>query len=70
MAVSRHLSAVVSLVENMPDLHRRLAETKTGSENTLRRRQIDGLDRQIDRLVRELYGISDEEIAIVEGATK
>jgi hypothetical protein len=26
-------------------------------------------DRQIDRLVYELSGLSDEEIAIVEGAT-
>jgi hypothetical protein len=32
----------------MLDLHRRLAETKTGSENTLRRRQIEATDRQID----------------------
>jgi Txe/YoeB family toxin of Txe-Axe toxin-antitoxin module len=61
---------MVSIVEDILDLNRRLSESGTGSENTLRRRQIDGFDRQIDRLVRELYGISDEEIAIVEGATK
>jgi len=27
-------------------------------------------DRQIDRLVYELYGLTDEGIAIVEGATE
>ena len=32
-------------------------------------RQIEATDRQIDRLVYELYGLSDEEIAIVEEAT-
>ena len=33
------------------------------------RRQIDATDRRIDRLVYQLYGLSDEEIAIVEEAT-
>ena len=32
-------------------------------------RQIDKTDRQIDQLVYELYGLSDEEIKIVEEAT-
>jgi len=32
------------------------------------RRQIDTTDRQIDRLVYELYGLADEEIRIVEEA--
>jgi hypothetical protein len=31
-------------------------------------RQIDATDRQIDRLVYELYGLTDEEIRIVEEA--
>ena len=33
-------------------------------------RQIDATDKQIDRLVYELYGLTDEEIRIVEGVTK
>ena len=32
-------------------------------------RQIDATDRQIDQLVYELYGLTDEEIRIVEDAT-
>jgi len=33
-------------------------------------RQIDSTDRQIDRLVYDLYGLTDAEIEIVEGADK
>lgn len=29
--------------------------------------QIDATDRQIDKLVYELYGLTEEEIAVVEG---
>ena len=32
-------------------------------------RQIEATDRQIDRLVYELYGLTEEEIAIVEETT-
>jgi len=33
-------------------------------------RQIEATDHEIDRLVYELYGLSEEEIRIVEEATK
>jgi hypothetical protein len=33
-------------------------------------RQVDATDRQIDRLVYELYGLTEEEIAIVEGGDR
>ena len=39
---------------------------RTGHERTARERQIEATDRQIDRLVYELYGLTDDEIAIVE----
>ena len=32
-------------------------------------REIAATDRQIDQLVYQLYGLTDEEIAIVEAAT-
>ncbi len=32
-------------------------------------RQIDATDQQIDRLVYELYGLTDDEIQLVEGET-
>jgi len=36
-------------------------------EKTALQRQIDATDRQIDQLVYELYGLTVEEIEIVEG---
>lgn len=33
-------------------------------------RRIEATDREIDRLVYDLYGLTDEEIALVEEATK
>jgi len=59
---------VVTLVESMLSLNKQLAATNTGHEKTALQRQIDGTDRQIDQLVYELYGLTDDEIAIVEGA--
>jgi len=32
-------------------------------------REIEATDRQIDQLVYQLYGLTDEEIKIVEAAT-
>ena len=43
---------------------------KTGHEKTLLSRQIEATDRQIDDLVRELRGLTAEEIAIVENAVR
>jgi len=36
--------------------------------NSYSQRQIDSTDRQIDNLVYELYGLTEEEIKIVEKA--
>ena len=63
---SKH-DQMVQLVEQMLALHKQLADDKTGHEQTLLQRQIDATDRQIDKLVYELYGLTEEEIKIVEG---
>jgi hypothetical protein len=47
-------------------LHKQLVEAKTPDEKTRIQRQIDATDYQIDRLVYELYGLTEEEIRIVE----
>jgi type II restriction/modification system DNA methylase subunit YeeA len=41
----------------------------TDHEKTVVKRQIDATDREIDALVYELYGLTDDEIRIVEEAT-
>ena len=58
---------MVTLVDAMQTLHRRLAAAKSEAQKTVIQQQIDADDEEIDRLVYDLYGLSDEEIAIVEG---
>lgn len=58
---------MVALVEKMLALHQQLAAAKTPQDATLLQRQIDATDRQIDQLVYQLYGLTDEEIVLVEG---
>lgn len=60
---------MVDLVERMLALHKQLAAAKTDHTKTNLQRQIDATDAQIDKLVYELYGLSEDEIRIVESAT-
>ena len=62
---SRH-DKMVSLVEQMLSLNKQLSTAKTDHEKTALQRQIDATDNQIDKLVYELYGLTEEEIRIVE----
>jgi hypothetical protein len=50
----------------MLSLNKRLPEAKTDHDKTALQRQIDATDQQIDQLVYELYGLTEEEIRIVE----
>jgi hypothetical protein len=65
---ARH-DRMVKLVESMLTLHKQLAATKTPDDKTRLQRQIQATDNQIDRLVYELYGLTEEEIKIVEEGT-
>jgi len=63
---ARH-DRMVALVEQMLELHKRLHDAKTApADRELYQRQIDATDREIDRLVYDLYGLTEEEIRIVE----
>ncbi len=66
---ARH-DRMVELVDTMLKLHKDHQAAKTAHEKSLIQRQIDTTDKQIDQLVYELYGLTDEEIRIVEEATK
>ncbi len=48
-------------------LHKSLQSAKTPQEKEAVQRQVESTDGQIDKLVYELYGLSEEEIGIVEG---
>ena len=65
--VARH-DRMVELVERMLALHKDVQAAKTPNRQTMLQRQIEATDRQIDGLVYDLYDLTDEEIAIVEGA--
>ena len=58
------------LVERMMKLHKKLVEAKVPGEKERMKREIEATDRQIDSLVYELYGLTTDEIAIVEGHSK
>jgi predicted nucleic acid-binding Zn-ribbon protein len=47
-----------------------LSSSKTADERNAIQRQIDVTDKEIDRLVYELYDLTDDEINIVEEATR
>lgn len=51
----------------MLELHKKLGAAKAPNEKTRLQREIDATDGQIDKLVYELYGLTEEEIKIVEG---
>ncbi len=58
---------IVKHVETMLELHQKLAAAQTPQEKTGLERQIAVTDSQIDRLVYQLYGLTEPEIALVEG---
>ena len=64
--VARH-DKLVALVERMLALHKKLATATIPADKELYQRQIDATDEEIDALVYELYGLTEEEIEIVEG---
>ncbi len=59
---------MVMLVERMLTLHKDKAAARLATERNVMQQQIEATDTQIDRLVYDLYGLTDAEIAMVEGA--
>jgi hypothetical protein len=56
--------------DTMLSLHKRLAGEKLPQKREQIEREITATDRQIDQLVYQLYGLTEDEIRIVEEATK
>jgi hypothetical protein len=68
-ATSRSRAAhdeIVHLVDSMLALHKQLASAKSEAKRGVIQRQIEATDAEIDRLVYDLYGLTKDEIAIVE----
>jgi len=66
---ARH-DKMVSMVQRMLDLHKRVQAAKTQHERGVFQRQIAATDEEIDRFVYELYGLTEEEIRTVEETTQ
>lgn len=59
---------MVTLVDKMMAMHKQKPRTPQAKESL--QREIEATDKQIDQLVYELYGLTEEEIKIVEGGGK
>jgi len=57
---------MVDLVDRMLELQQRVGEARMSHDKTILQRQIEATNNEIDRLVYELYGLTDTEIAVIE----
>ena len=64
-----HRDQLTLLVDLILKLNNQIISTSPDQNVTTIQRQIDATDSQIDRLVYELYGLTEEDIKIVEGAS-
>jgi type I restriction-modification system DNA methylase subunit len=64
--IARH-DRMVTFVTQMLDLNKKLQEARLEQEKTMLSRQIEAMDASIDKLVYELYRLTEEEIKVVEG---
>jgi type I restriction-modification system DNA methylase subunit len=64
--ISKH-DEIVKHVKTMLKLHTDSDTARTPQDKELIQRQIDATDKQIDNLVYELYGLTEEEIEIING---
>ena len=62
-----HHDAIVKLVEQMLEAKEKLSNAKTEAETNRLEMQCQTIDRQIDEVVYQLYGLTAEEIRTVEG---
>jgi hypothetical protein len=66
---ARH-DRMVTLVTGMLELHKHLSHARTDQEKRLVTQEIESTDRQIDSLVYGLYGLTADEIAVVEESVR
>jgi hypothetical protein len=60
---------LASLVHRNQEQHGRLEIERTPHQKNVIARQITTIDREIDSIVYELYGLTDKDIRLVEDAT-
>jgi len=60
------ISRLRQCYEDMVTLNRRSTGAEANRDRAIYQRQIDALDREIDQLVYQLYGLNPDEITMVE----
>jgi len=70
LRISKHSNPLLTLVERVLASYRHLATASIPTDRVFYQRQINATDKQIDKLVYKLYNLTDDEIRIVEEATK
>ena len=68
-AEKAHHGRMVTLVDSMLGLNKQLTAAKSTAQKAMMQRQIDATDAAIDRVVYDLYGLTDQEIALIENST-
>jgi hypothetical protein len=66
MSNDASITSLRQFAEKMLDLNKKLQEARLEQEKTMLSRQIEATDASIDKLVYKLYGLTEEEIKIVE----
>lgn len=69
-AESKWRKSIADRAVEMHSLTEKLRTAKNPNAQTVIQRQIEATNRQIDQLVYELYGLTDDEIRLVEEATQ
>ena len=59
---------LADMASRLQVLYTRLQQVKTASDKTLITRQAQALDRQVDHLVYDIYGLSPADVMAVETA--
>jgi hypothetical protein len=60
---------ILGLVNSIQVLHGQLAAAKSYVRRSILKRQIEATDRKIDVFVYQLYGLTDNEISLIENST-
>ncbi len=61
---------LVALVTSILGTHRKLAAARLATDKDRLKREIAATDQQIDRLVYDLYGLTEDEIKVIDDATQ
>jgi hypothetical protein len=64
----RHYDELIKLVVSMLRLNEEIHNAKTEPDRVSLRWQVESTDREADRLVYELYGLTEDEVAVVEAS--